>query len=212
MEIFKIVKLSLFFVISLILIIPLWYKFLDHRHVNCSIEEFNSGKNNFSNHITLTGNPLFNYACRYEELSHDTLYNVSYFIPIVDSLWNIDKPIKTVLQFESGKMAFDNGFAEAVEKLDKEIDSLSKLKTNRIAFTGNNKIFELPRLEEEARDYFENTFHLKVSSGFTISKIIVHEHFSMSGLIFGTVFTLAVGFLLYYFSRSIFKKKNHISQ
>ncbi len=208
MEIFKIVKLTIFLVISLIVMLPILHIFLDRKHVNCSIEEFNSGKNHFSNHITLTGNALFNYAYRYEELSNDTLYNVSYFIPLVDSLWDIDKPIKTVLQYESGKMAFDDGFTEAVDILDKKIDSLSTLKSNRISFTGNNMLLEFPRIESQAIEYFQNKFHLKVSSRFTISKIVVNKHFSMFGFLFMIVFTVLIGFLLYYFSKPMFKKGN----
>jgi hypothetical protein len=207
MEIFKIVKLIIFLVISLVIMIPMWYTFLDHRYATCSIEEFNAGKHHLINHITITGNAQFNYAYRYEELSNDTLYNVSYFIPLVDSLWTIDKPVKTILQFESGKMAFDSGFNEAVERLDKEIDSFSKLKSNRIAFTGNNKILEFPKLEDQTENYFKNISHLKISSSFNISKIIVREHFSMLGFTFMTVFTVVIGFFLYYFAKPIFKSR-----
>jgi len=207
MKVFKIIKLTIFLIISLVIMIPAWYTFLDRRHVYCSVEEFNAGKHSLNNHVTITGNALFKYAYRYEELSSDTLYNVSYYVPLVDSLWSIDKPIKTMLQFESGKMAFDSGFTEAVGKMDKEMDSLSKSKSNRLTFTGNNKIFEFSKLEDRADDYFKNTAHLKISSNFSISKIVVREHFSMFGFVFITIFTVVIGFLLYYFAKPIFKRR-----
>lgn len=207
MEIFKIIKLSIFLVILLVIMVPLWYSYLDHSHIYCTVEDFNSNKNKVSNHITITGNALFQYACRYEELSHDTLYNVSYYIPLVDSLWSIDKPVKTVLQFESGKMAFEAGFTEAVAKLDGKIDSLSKLRSNRMTFTGDNKLLEFPRIETEAKSFFQDKFNLKIPSRFTVSKIIINKHFSMEGMIFGTAFTCVIGFLFYYFTKPMFKKR-----
>ena len=88
-----------------------------------------------------------------------------------------------------------------------EIDSFSKLKANRITLTGNNKIFEFSKIESQAEDYFKNVGHLNTLSDFEVSKIIVREHFSMFGFIFMTIFTIVIGFLLYFFSKPIIKQK-----
>jgi hypothetical protein len=208
MQVFKIVKVAIFLVISLAIMIPAWYTFLDRRHKYCTIEEFNAGKYRLYNHLIIAGNALFQYAYRNEEYSADTLYNITYYVPFVDSLWTVDKPIETILLFESGKMAFESGFDDAVNRLDHMIDSLAKLKSNRITLTGNNKMLEFSKLNSETQIYFENTFHLTFASRFSMSKIVINEHFSMPGFIFMTIFTTVIGVLFYLFAKKMFLRRN----
>ena len=203
------IKLAILFIISLVIMAPLWYSFLDKTNKKLAIEKFNSNKYTIYNHVIVTGNALFNFACRHEELQNDTLYNVTYYVPFVDSLWTIDKPIKTVIEFESGKMAFEDGFLDAVKKLDLEMDSLSKLSTNRVTLIGNNKTFDIPKFENSVDAYFKDSLHLNVNSRFTISKIIINEHFSMFGFIFMSILTFLIGVFLYFYALQKLKRKNY---
>ncbi|HEX7846787.1 MAG TPA: hypothetical protein VF476_13375 [Chitinophagaceae bacterium] len=206
MKYFRRIKLILLLGAMLAIVIPGWILYIDRGHAYTTAEEFLSGKKLSSNKVSITGNALFDQSCRIVEYSSDTIYNVSYYIPLVDSNWTPDKPIRILIKYESGKMAFDEGFKDSVAKMDKVIDSLSKLVSNRHSFSGQHVINLLswfdPSVEPETQKCLEDKNHIKID----LDKIIifsVNEKSSLSGMLIVTVFALAIAIMLYlYFKKS----------
>src|SRR5437868_13194822 len=91
------VRLLIFVVIGAIVLIPSWYGVIDQKVYKCTIEEFNKGKYNYRNHLEITGTAQYQYAVRFTETKNDSVDEVCYYVPFVDSFWNKGQEVDVFL-------------------------------------------------------------------------------------------------------------------
>ncbi len=176
MSLFNVLKLGLLIAAGLFVLIPGWMNYFDKGHDQLTIEELLNGKKPESRNLTIEGIALFDYLYKYVEKKKDgSEYEVSYFIPLVDSSWTKEKEVKCFVHYRSGSFNFKPDYKTALAKIEAEIDSMKKLPEKRIRLETFCQEFDSKKLEEEVVPYFKYESDLKLAKEEDLKRLVVNE-------------------------------------
>ena len=211
-NIFSLVSLLTLVGTLLVIEIPNIARYLDKGHDSCTIEEFLAGKELNSRNITITGNALFDRACRYEEtISPGTLREASYYIPLVDSNWTEDQEVKVILVYGSKGPGFSSFRKKDIQKKESFFDSLSLHQNNRQSFEARIELYRLNQVDIRARNYFMREESLQVANILSLSVIPVNRIFWFEGMVVALIFMAgAISLMVFFLFRE--KKRKLASQ
>ena len=198
MRVITIIKATVLLTICILMVIPSWINYLQPGVETIQIDELISGSKKLGSlNLKISGKPLFEFSCRYEDYDKDgRLKNVLYYVPLVSMNWIKGEGINALLILDSGKREWDAEFDSAVKALDLKVDSLKTIKGNFQIQVAYHK-YDFYKFEDKAMSCLSSEHNLKLADNSDIRKLVFNEKHSLFGKISVTCCVAALMTIIY---------------